>query len=109
MTLLSDISHDSMQNEMEVGKKAGHEKEKDIFGESRCDIVNKNVDCDLITAFTHNLFIMKTNQITIPLEKEMFGEDKGQCYVFKNDLLDFCALKPLDVTCIVAYMRYNLI
>ena len=47
----------------------------------------------------------ETDQIRIPIEKEMFGDDTTECYVFKQDLVDFCEMKPLDVTCIKAYMR----
>ena len=48
---------------------------------------------------------MDADQIRIPVEKEMFGDNTTECYVFKQDLVDLCEMQPLDVTCIKAYMR----
>lgn len=62
----------------------------------------------MVFAFTQTLKNMKANQITIPLVKEIFGDDNLETFVFKNDLFEFCAMKPIDVTIIVAYMRYEI-
>ena len=48
---------------------------------------------------------MEADQIIIPIEKEMFGDNTTECYVFKQDLVDLCEMQPLDVTCIKADMR----
>lgn len=59
----------------------------------------------MIRAFTHTLETMKEKERTIPIEKEMFGEDNIEIYVFRNELLHFCSMEPIDVTSIVAYTR----
>ncbi|KAM7530254.1 hypothetical protein LguiB_033664 [Lonicera macranthoides] len=60
----------------------------------------------LIDAFALTLQTMKIIEIMIPMEKEIFGEENVECYVFKNNLLEFCAMKSLDATCIATYMRH---
>ena len=49
--------------------------------------------------------MMKSSQISIPLEKGVFEEDIEFNYFLKSDLLDLCNMKKLEVNPMTAYQR----
>lgn len=61
--------------------------------------------CDTVELFTSTLRNLNIDGISIPMHFEMFGEENTECFVFKKDLLELCAMEPVDITCVVAYMR----
>ncbi|KAF9605343.1 hypothetical protein IFM89_016108 [Coptis chinensis] len=50
--------------------------------------------------------MMKSSQISIPLENGVFEEDIAFNYFFKFDLLDVCTMKKIEVNSITAYLRF---
>ncbi|KAF9597156.1 hypothetical protein IFM89_016144, partial [Coptis chinensis] len=53
--------------------------------------------------------MMKSSQISIPLEKGVFEEEIAFNYFLKSDLLDVCNMKKLEVNSMTAYLRFSLI
>ncbi|KAF9601399.1 hypothetical protein IFM89_019252 [Coptis chinensis] len=50
--------------------------------------------------------MMKSSQISIPLEKGVFEEEIAFNYFLKSDLLDVCNMKKLEVNSMTAYLRF---
>ncbi|KAF9606677.1 hypothetical protein IFM89_027721 [Coptis chinensis] len=50
--------------------------------------------------------MMKSSQISIPLEKGVFEEEIAFNRFFKSDLLDVCNMKKLKVNLMTAYLRF---
>ncbi|KAF9610342.1 hypothetical protein IFM89_022012 [Coptis chinensis] len=51
--------------------------------------------------------MMKSSQISIPLEKGVFEEEIAFNYFLKSDLLDVCNMKKLEVNSMTAYLRFS--
>lgn len=49
--------------------------------------------------------MMKSSEISIPLERGVFEEDIEFNYFLKSDLLDLCNMKKLEVNSVTAYQR----
>ena len=91
------------KNNEDCGKKQG--RVPATGGDKQKGRVSVHGGCVIIDAFTQTLESMDTSQIMIPIGEEIFGDQNLVSYVFKNDMFDFCKMQPMDVTCIIAYMR----
>ena len=78
------------------------ENDDDDVDMEDCD--NDTCESPMIKAFTNTLKSLE-NAIEIPMDKKMFEEENDRCFIIKDALVDFCKMNPIDVTCIVAYMR----